>query len=267
MIASVAAAYPYIIMWRSIQISVFFLGAGALFGQQGHTYTPGDVQDGERVFLGQCARCHGPDGTDVQGVDLSHNSFKHGTSDEDLIGIIRNGIPGTAMPPNNMTPFVANTVVAFMRTMATGGGATVQIGDAKRGKAVFEGKGNCTSCHRVKGNGARFGPDLSDIGAARRATEIQESIVNPDAQILPQNRIVRVVTKKGETIDGRLLNQDGFTVQVFDRKERMLSFQRADLKEFTILDKSPMPSFKGKFTDDELADLTGYLVSLKGINQ
>jgi len=254
-------------MWRSIQISVFFLGTFALFGQEGHTYTQGDIQDGERVFLGQCARCHGPDGNNVQGVDLSRNSFSHGSSDEDLIGIIRNGIPGTAMPPHNMTPFVANTVVAFMRTMATGGAATVKLGDPGRGKAIFDGKGNCLSCHRVKGNGARTGPDLTDIGAARRAVEILESIVNPDAQILPQNRSVRLVTKKGDTIIGRLLNQDGFTVQVFDQKEKMQSFQRADLKEYTILDKSPMASYKGKLTDDELADVVGYLVSLKGINQ
>jgi cytochrome c oxidase cbb3-type subunit III len=157
--------------------------------------------------------------------------------------------------------------VAFLRTLAMAGGGDVKLGDAGRGRALFEGKGNCPTCHRVKGNGSRVGPDLTDIGATRRATEIQRSILDPDAEILPENRMVKIVTKKGETIDGRLLNQDGFTVQVFDSKERMLSFQRADLKEFTILDKSPMPSYKGKLTDDELADLMGYLVSLKGINR
>jgi small nuclear ribonucleoprotein (snRNP)-like protein/mono/diheme cytochrome c family protein len=38
-------------------------------------------------------------------------------------------------------------------------------GDVVRGKAVFEGKGNCQSCHRVNGVGSLFGPDLSTIGA------------------------------------------------------------------------------------------------------
>lgn len=38
-------------------------------------------------------------------------------------------------------------------------------GDAVRGKAVFEGKGNCQNCHRVNGVGSLFGPDLSTIGA------------------------------------------------------------------------------------------------------
>lgn len=40
-------------------------------------------------------------------------------------------------------------------------------GDATRGKAIFEGKGNCQSCHRVNGTGSLFGPDLSAISAPR----------------------------------------------------------------------------------------------------
>jgi mono/diheme cytochrome c family protein len=47
------------------------------------------------------------------------------------------------------------------------------VGDLDRGKALFEGKGTCTSCHRVNGVGARLGPDLSNVGQLRRA-------VNPD---------------------------------------------------------------------------------------
>jgi mono/diheme cytochrome c family protein len=42
-------------------------------------------------------------------------------------------------------------------------------GDAMRGKTIFESsKGNCLSCHRVNGNGSRFGPDLSAISAPPR---------------------------------------------------------------------------------------------------
>jgi len=46
---------------------------------------------------------------------------------------------------------------------------TLPPGDAARGKAIFESsKSNCLSCHRVNGNGSRFGPDLSAIGAPPR---------------------------------------------------------------------------------------------------
>jgi putative heme-binding domain-containing protein len=140
-------------------------------------------------------------------------------------------------------------------------------GDAAQGKVVFEGKGACLTCHRVKGIGARLGPELTDIGALRRAGELERSILDPNAEILPQNRFFRVVTKDGATTTGRLLNQDSFTVQLFDEKERLLSFSKANLKEYAFIDKSPMPSYQGKLSPKELADLVSFLVSLKGVDK
>ena len=78
----------------------------------------------------------------------------------------------------------------------------------------------------MNGVGSRIGPDLSDIGALRRTVEIERSLLEPNEEVLPQNRTYRVVTKKGETITGRLLNIDTFTVQILDSKERLLSLQR-----------------------------------------
>ena len=135
-------------------------------------------------------------------------------------------------------------------------------GDAARGKGIFEGKGNCTNCHRIKGNGSRFGPDLSEVGA-RRADNLQTSILDPDAEILPANRIYRVVDKNGTATVGRLLNLDTFTVQMIDQKERLLSFEKSNLREYAFVEKSPMPSFKGRLSDQEVADLVNYLYSLK----
>jgi putative heme-binding domain-containing protein len=108
------------------------------------------------------------------------------------------------------------------------------------------------------------GPDLSEIGRLRHSTEIEQSIVEPDAMIVPSNRFVRLVTRDGATITGRLLNQDVFTVQLLDSKEQLRSLQRADLKEFAFVDKSPMPSFRGKLSPQEITDLVSYLVSLQG---
>jgi cytochrome c oxidase cbb3-type subunit 3 len=135
-------------------------------------------------------------------------------------------------------------------------------GDSANGKLIFEGKGNCTSCHRIKGNGSHFGPDLSDVGA-RTPEQLQTSILDPDAEILPANRILRVVSKNGTTTIGRLLNEDTFSVQMIDRTERLQSFQKADLREYTFESKSPMPSFKDKLSAQELADVVAYLSTFK----
>ncbi|HEY7334199.1 MAG TPA: c-type cytochrome [Bryobacteraceae bacterium] len=135
-------------------------------------------------------------------------------------------------------------------------------GDAANGKAIFEGKGQCTNCHRVEGKGSHLGPDLSEIGA-RRPDQLQSSILDPDAEILPANRTYRVVDKNGTVTVGRLLNLDTFTVQLMDAKERLVSFEKSNLREYGFVDKSPMPSYKGKLTDQEIADLVNYLYSLK----
>ena len=54
------------------------------------------------------------------------------------------------------------------------------------------------------------------------------------------------------------------SVQLIDSKEQLRSMQRTDLKEFTFIDKSPMPSFRGKLSPLEITDLVSYLVSLQG---
>jgi cytochrome c oxidase cbb3-type subunit III len=245
-----------------IACSALFLAA-PMFAQ--HTFGQADIDDGARLFRANCVICHGPDGDKVSGVDLGHGKFRRATTNEDVENIIIGGIPGTAMPPHNFTEREAFTIVIYLRKMAElAADSSTNGGDPARGQAVFEGKGGCTACHNVLGKGSRIGPNLSDIGLVRRGAEILRSIVDPDAEIHLSNRTVRATTKGGEEITGRLLNSDTFSVQILDSKERLRTLQRADLRQYAIADKSPMPSYKGKLTDAELTDVVAYLSSLKG---
>ena len=110
----------------------------------------------------------------------------------------------------------------------------------------------------------RTGPDLTDVGGQRRAAELEQSIVEPGAAVLPNHRSFRVVTRDGVAISGRLLNHDAFTVQLLDSKEQLRSFQKSTLREYAFVDSSPMPSYRDRLSAEELADLVSYLVSLKG---
>jgi putative heme-binding domain-containing protein len=174
------------------------------------------------------------------------------------------GIPGTGMPPGNFSEFDAGRIVAYLRSMTAAPAPAGGPGDAARGKAVVEGKGQCLTCHRVDGAGSQLGPDLNSVGPLRRAGELQRSLTDPDAEIVDENRFVRVVTRSGETITGRLLNQDSFSIQLFDAKERLLSFTKSDLREHAILKTSLMPSYRATLNTEELADVVSYLRSLKG---
>jgi len=168
------------------------------------------------------------------------------------------------MPATNFSEEQARRVVAYLRSMATSGRQAEPPGDAGRGRVIFAGKGGCASCHRVNGSGSRLGPDLSAVGQLRRSLELKRSLLEPDAEILGNNRFYRVVTGEGIEVTGRLLNLDTFSVQILDTRERLRSFAKADLREYAFIDKSPMPSYQGKLTEQELADLVSYLASLKG---
>jgi cytochrome c oxidase cbb3-type subunit III len=243
-------------------VCLFLLASGVLRAQ--HEYAATDVENGGRQYTNNCVYCHGPEGDQIPGINLLQGKFRRTLSDDDIARIIREGIPGTGMPAQNMNEGNARTIVAYLRSAAAVPASTVAGGDAARGKAIFEGKGGCTACHHAAGTGSRTGPDLSDIGALHRAVELEQSLIDPGAVVLPQNRFVKVVTKDGTTVTGRLMNQDTFTLQMIDSQDRLRSFPIADLRQHSVLTTSSMPSYKDRLNSQERADVVAYLVSLKG---
>src|SRR6266481_8997152 len=85
-------------MWV-IRACIFALAANPLLvAQQIHTGSGGESEDGKRLFVANCAPCHGPDGNAIAGVDFGHGKFRRASSDRDIIEIVKAGVPGTGMP-------------------------------------------------------------------------------------------------------------------------------------------------------------------------
>jgi putative heme-binding domain-containing protein len=234
----------------------------AAFAQQG--YSAADIQSGRQLYGVNCSNCHGAKGDFVSGVDLGHGNFRRASTDNELVAIMVQGIMGTPMPPANLSDQQAHQIVAYLRSLGAADAAGTNKADLAHGKSLFESKG-CLNCHRVQDHGSRVGPDLTGIGARRKAADIERSIVDPNAEVLPENRYVRAVTRDGATITGRILNEDTYSLQLIDSKEKLVSLQKADLRQFEFLKDSPMPSYRDKLSGNELSDLVGYLVSLKGL--
>lgn len=135
-------------------------------------------------------------------------------------------------------------------------------GDAANGKALYQ-ENKCADCHRVGDAGSRVGPDLSMVGQLRSPESLQLALEAPDDEVLPEHRAAKIVLKDGTTVNGRLLNQDAFSVQVLTDKEALKSYARANMREYTILDKGLMPSYKGKLTPQQIVDVVNYLATLK----
>ena len=228
-------------------------------------YSRADVEAGQRLYGPQCQVCHGATGDGVPGIDLRLGRFRQSSSDDDLVRAITSGVPGTGMPPFKLQPAELTAIVAFIRAGFDPGSAAVRVGDARRGRTLFEGTAECATCHRVYGHGPRLAPDLSDIGAIRTLAALQRALLQPNESLLPIHRPVRIVTRDGRVIRGRRLNEDSYTVQIIDEHEQLQSLAKADLRELTVATTAAMPSYQERLGAEELADVIAYLASLKGL--
>ena len=248
------------------------LGAGAQALAQSSSqehpgqYSTADIVNGSTLYREQCITCHGAFGNAVGNVDLRRGQFRNASSDDDLKRVISTGLPNTPMPGFKFNDKELNGIVAFIRSGLDVNSGAARVGDPKRGQALFTGKGTCTTCHRVNGQGGPSGlaPDLGDAGAQRTALSLQLSILEPSSAMMPINRPVRIVMKDGKTIVGRRLNEDTYSVQVINEQGRLQSILKSDVKQYQINPVSPMPAFKDKLTIEEIADLVAYLLTLRG---
>ena len=225
---------------------------------------PARLDLGAKVYGSLCTTCHGPSGDLIAGVNLSAGQFKTARNDLDVMNVILKGVPGTAMPGNNLGNADLLAVVAYIKVMKDYGARKVAVGDATKGKAVFEVTGGCLACHRVNHVGSYLGPDLSEIGGTRSAAMLEDTLLDPAGSARPGNRSIRAVKQNGEVVTGRRLNEDTWTVQIIDSRERLVSLWKPDLKEYTVI-PSTMPTFKDKLTAADRADVVAYLLSLKPV--
>ena len=224
-------------------------------------YSQEDIARGNLLYTAQCVQCHGRDGNQISGVDLRRGLFRRSQSDEDLAEAITRGTPG-GMPPFTMDAAELTGIIAFIRA-GFDTSASIRVGDAARGRTLFEGKGECSTCHRVAGKGPRAAPDLSDIGLARAPAVLERTIRDPAAALLPINRPVRIEMRDGTVIRGRRLNEDTHTVQVIDEREQLLSIAKQDVRRFDVTTTPLMPAYAGRLTDTEVADVLAYLLTLR----
>lgn len=224
-----------------------------------------DIDTGRATFRIYCAPCHGIGAAGGSGPDLTLGVYEVGDSDEDLFEVIEDGVSGTEMSGfgermNNNTIW---RVVAYLRSVARRE-TPVLTGDASRGKAVYQGKGGCAGCHRIAGAGGRLGPNLSRIGRTLSFARLREALVEPDKNIAKGFDTITVVERDGETVRGRRMNIDNFSVQLMDLREEIHSYLRDEARSVERETESLMPSYEGILSGSEIDDLLAYLVSLRG---
>ena len=254
-----------------VMLALLAVSAGGAGAQTGVTNpvagNPDAIKYGSGLFNARCADCHGMDARGVRAPDLTQ-VWASGRTDEGLFRTLRNGVPGTEMPafvPPRNTDQEAWQILAYLRTLAAPAPTDPPKGNAENGQRIF--RANCASCHRVGATGGRLGPDLSRIGVARSREAMVKQIRGATEDFKSGYEPVTITPTDGQPIHGVKKNEDLFSVQIMDSRERIQGYEKDHVRSVVNDTKSAMPVYgPDRLNENDLDDLLRYLQTLRGFD-
>ena len=224
------------------------------------------IRDGGTKFRTRCSGCHGPDAHGYIGPDIT-GLWASDDSDARIFDIVRRGVPGTDMTPADPLRVPDREIwqiLAYVKTL-TAAPSTPSSGNAQNGERIFG--ANCGSCHMVNGRGGQLGPDLSRVGSGRPRAVLLKKIRGTSDNIRPGYEAVTLVTRDGQRIRGVKKNEDEFSIQIMDMRERLQGYLKANLTEVVSEPRSVMPVYGvERMSDGDLDDLLQYLGTLRRVD-
>ena len=218
---------------------------------------------GGSIFRAQCATCHGADAKGIETIDAPDLTLlwtRSETTDGTVFQIIRDGIPGSIMPPHGFPDAQVWMLVSYLRSVAVAGTENRIAGNESRGEELF--LNNCARCHRVDGTGGSLGPELSNITRRRSLDALLASVRNPSANIARNYKPVAFLTAENEQVQGTIKSEDAFSIQIMDSNQTLRGFAKNQLRELTRDGQSLMPAFpESLLSNSEINDLLSYLQS------
>jgi putative heme-binding domain-containing protein len=218
---------------------------------------------GRDLYEQHCPMCHGLTGEGGRGPSLAGLGDR--IDDFEQFRVIRGGSPGGGMPAfwNVFTDDQVFQIVAHVGAFQPAAAAGPLGGDRARGADLFRGRAGCATCHDAAKGGASVAPDLSRVGRRRSQEFLRRKLIEPGKDVPVEYRTVRVSTVDGETVTGRMLSEDTFSIRLRTPQGAVRSFFRRELARLDVdLEGSEMSSVAGVVSDAELDDLVAYLASL-----
>jgi cytochrome c oxidase cbb3-type subunit III len=238
------------------------------------------IQEGEQMYGQTCTACHGKDGSagEMAPAVAAPSRRYNRVTDDQVFDAIKNGIPLTQMPPfgGKFSDDQVWKIVAYIHGLRGTAIDTPTQGNATNGEQIFWGKGQCGSCHMVKGKGGLMGPELSNLAGMRKVQSIVNALTQQlhripgdggthDSVVMPLQSYqpVRVTMADGKVLTGVLRNEDSFSLQLFATDNQLHFIDRSKTKEVYYEPKSLMPTdYDKRLTATEFQDLMAYLTRL-----
>jgi len=133
-------------------------------------------------------------------------------------------------------------------------------GDWNAGRALYHGKAICATCHSLRGEGSRVGPDLDNL-IHRDYASVLADIVNPNAAINPDAVAYSATLRDGTAAAGTRIKDTADELHLALPGGTVSKLKKTDLVKTEPLAVSLMPPGLDKtLTATELRDLMTYLL-------
>jgi putative heme-binding domain-containing protein len=123
----------------------------------------------------------------------------------------------------------------------------------------------CGRCHAIQSEGGNIGPDLTQLATRFSTKDILESIIEPNKVISDQYAASQITLKNGESIVGRITNEDKTSYTVSQNPfapDMVVKIQKKDVVSNKYSSVSIMlPGLINSLNEEELKDLIAYLKS------
>lgn len=130
-------------------------------------------------------------------------------------------------------------------------------GDAIAGEAAF--KKVCAQCHKMYGEGAEVGPDIT-LNGRNDYTQLLSNVFDPSLVIGAGYRSYTVVTQDGRAINGLLVEESPQRVVLKVQGGRQEIIARDNIDVFKVNEISLMPEqLEKQLTQQEIVDLFAYI--------
>jgi cytochrome c oxidase cbb3-type subunit 3 len=222
--------------------------------------------EGAKIFGSTCGFCHGENARGASGPDLLRSPVVLDDNQGELIGqTVHAGRPTKGMPAfPSLTDEQVRDIAEYLHLqveLAANRGTykalSVVTGNAKAGEAYFNGEGKCNTCHSATG-------DLAHVGSKMAPPDLQERFLYPGPGQHPSNTKVTVILKGGTEISGTLKHLDDFYVSLDDSAGNYHSVALEKGVAVKVEDKLLFHrQMLDKYTNQQMHDLTAYLVTLK----
>lgn len=133
-------------------------------------------------------------------------------------------------------------------------------GNWKAGRDLFLGKATCATCHRLRGDGFRVGPDLDNL-VHRDYAGVWKDIVDPGATLNPDALAYRVRMQDGAELTGTRLAETPEQLQLAQAGGVVHALARKQIQSVEPLPQSLMPAgLEKNLNANEVRDLMTYLL-------